>query len=129
MARTPAGIPGVHYHGWYTHVSYFFTGEHREYKTKSGVFTRVSPKNNFDGEGGWGAWQLALRYSTLDLNDGAPGYLGGEIDNITVGLNWHLNPNTRFMFNYINADVDSATVPTVDAGTMDIFMVRFQLDF
>jgi len=95
------------------------------------VFGRVSPKNNFDGEGGWGAWQLALRYSTLDLNDdnSAAAYRGGKIDNITVGLNWHLNPMTRFMLNYINTNVDSATVPSVDAGNMDTFMARFQLDF
>ena len=128
---TPAGIPGVHYDGWYAHASYFLTGEHRKYKTKSGKFGRVSPKNNFDGEGGWGAWQLALRYSTLDLNDdnSAPAYRGGKIDNITVGLNWHLNPMTRFMFNYINTNVDSDTVPSVDAGNMDTFMARFQLDF
>jgi phosphate-selective porin OprO/OprP len=128
---TPAGVPGVGYDGWYAHASYFFTGEHRKYKTKSGAFGRVSPINNFDGKGSWGAWQLALRYSTLDLNDdnSALSYRGGKIDNITVGLNWYLNPNTRFMFNYINADTESVTVPTVDAGKMDIFMSRFQVDF
>ncbi len=126
----PDGTPGVHYTGWYVHASYFITGEHRKYKTKAGAFARVSPNNNFE-EGGWGAWQLALRYSTLDLNDdnSAAAYLGGEIDDITVGLNWHLNPNTRFMLNYINSSVDSGAVPSVDAGSMDTVMARFQLDF
>ena len=126
----PDGTPGVHYTGWYVHASYFITGEHRKYKTKSGAFARVSPKKNF-GEGGWGAWQVALRYSTLDLNDdnSAAAYLGGEMDDITVGLNWHLNPNTRFMLNYINSSVDSGAVPSVDAGSMNTVMARFQLDF
>jgi len=126
----PVGIPGVHYTGWYVHASYFITGEHRKYKTKSGAFARVSPNNNFEDEG-WGAWQVALRYSTLDLNDdnSAATYLGGEMDNITVGLNWHLNPNTRFMFNYVHSMVDSGAVPSASAGNLNIFQARFQIDF
>jgi len=126
----PVGTPGVHYTGWYIHASYFITGEHRKYKTKSGKFARVSPRQNF-GEGGWGAWQVALRYSTLDLNDdnSAAAYLGGEMDNITVGLNWHLNPNTRFMFNYVHSMVDSGAVPSASAGNLNIFQARFQIDF
>ncbi len=127
----PDGIPGVHYNGWYVHASYFITGEHRKYQTKSGTFARVSPKSNFDGEGGWGALQVALRYSTLDLNDdnSAPAYRGGEMDNITLGLNWHLNPNTRFMFNYVHSMVDSGAVPSASAGNLNIFQARFQIDF
>lgn len=126
----PVGTPGVHYTGWYIHASYFITGEHRKYKTKSGTFARVSPRQNFE-DGGWGAWQVALRYSTLDLNDdnSAAAYLGGEMDNITVGLNWHLNPNTRFMFNYVHSMVDSAAVPSASAGNLNIFQARFQIDF
>ncbi|MEE8260545.1 MAG: porin, partial [Nitrospinaceae bacterium] len=86
---------------------------------------------NFDGEGGWGALQVALRYSTLDLNDdnSAPAYRGGEMDNITLGLNWHLNPNTRFMFNYVHSMVDSGAVPSTSAGNLNIFQARFQIDF
>lgn len=130
QAETPVGVTDVDYSGWYLHASYFITGEHRKYKTKSGTFSRVSPKQNF-GQGGWGAVQVALRYSTLDLNDnsGPAAYLGGKIDNITVGLNWYLNPNTRFMLNYINSNVDSGAVPSVDAGSMDTVMARFQVDF
>ncbi len=72
-----------------------------------------------------GAWEVGLRYSHIDLND--EGISGGEEDNITVGLNWYLNPNVRMMFNYVNADLeDRAGIPDGDA---DIFQTRFQIDF
>ncbi|MCH7651869.1 MAG: porin, partial [Nitrospinae bacterium] len=62
-------------------------------------------------------------------DNSAAAYLGGEMDNITVGLNWHLNPNTRFMFNYVHSMVDSAAVPSASAGNLNIFQARFQIDF
>jgi len=125
--------------GYYAQASYFLTGEHRTYKNSSGVFGRVKPKRNFKYHGedrGWGAWEVALRYSKIDLEDGHTTYLqrafgldrqiwGGEEDNITLGLNWYLNPNARVMLNYINADIDSR----VYRGDLNIFQSRFQLAF
>ncbi len=32
---------------------------------------------------------------------------GGEMDTISPGVNWHFNANTRAMFNYIYADVET----------------------
>jgi phosphate-selective porin OprO/OprP len=105
--------------GYYASASYFLTGEHRAYKNSSGTFDRVKPKTNF-GKGGTGAWEVALRYSGLDLND-AP-IQGGELEDITFGLNWYLNPNVRAMFNYVLADLDTV-------GNADIVQLRFQIDF
>jgi phosphate-selective porin OprO/OprP len=106
--------------GYYVQASYFLTGEQRKYKTSSGAFSRVKPKENFSSGGGPGAWEVALRYSGLDLNDA--GISGGELDDITAGLNWHLNPNTRLMWNYVHADKD-------DVGNADIVLMRLQIDF
>jgi len=106
--------------GYYTYASYFLTGEHRVYKKSAGLFGRVKPKRNFGDRGGLGAWELALRYSGIDLSD--EGIEGGELDNITLGVNWHLNPNVRTMLNYIRADLD-------DVGDADILQMRFQVDF
>jgi len=92
--------------GWYVMVSYWLTGESRAYKVGRGVFDRVKPKRNImDGSGGWGAWEIAYRLASLDLNDGT--VTGGEGMSHTVGINWHWTPNTRVMFNFIFADIDS----------------------
>ena len=110
---------------YYVMASYFLTGEHRPYKTSSASFSRVKPNKNFSlGEnGGFGAWELACRYSHIDLDDGA--ISGGEQDDVTVGLNWYLNPNMRVMWNYVHADVDHDSYD----GESDILQMRFQVDF
>jgi phosphate-selective porin OprO/OprP len=106
--------------GWYVQASCFLTGEHRAYKNSSGAFSRVKPKKNFLEDGGLGAWELAARYSNLNLDDSP--VCGGELDTCNLGVNWHLNPNVRAMFDYVMADLE-------DIGDADAFMMRFQVDF
>jgi phosphate-selective porin OprO/OprP len=115
--------------GYYVYGSYFLTGENRNYDTSNARFSRVRPKYPFRPfKGGWGAWELGLRYSYIDLNDEA--IKGGIERNLTAGLNWYLTPHTRFMFNYIRAHVkDRVVPPPVDDGVADIVMGRFQLDY
>ena len=109
--------------GYYIQTSYFLTGEHRPYRLSDAVFSRVKPKADFPGqEGGIGAWEIAARYSHLDLKDG--GINGGELDDVTVGLNWYLNPNTRVMLNYVYADASD-----LYEGATHILQTRFQIDF
>ena len=105
--------------GYYAQVSYFLTGEHRPYDRESACFGRITPKQNF-GSGGSGAWEVALRVSGVDLNDGD--YQGGEMQNYTAGLNWYLNPNVRMMLNYIRSDLDTV-------GDADTVLARFQVAF
>jgi phosphate-selective porin OprO/OprP len=104
--------------GAYAQVGWFLTGESRAFKTSSGAFDRTKPKANFGK--GHGAWEIALRYSTLDLTDGAVD--GGEQDDVTLAVNWYLNPVTRLMLNYVRADVDGA-------GEADFFLARWAIDF
>jgi phosphate-selective porin OprO and OprP len=104
---------------YYGQLSWFPTGDHKKYDAKNGAFGRVSPKNPW-GKGGWGAWELAVRYSTTDLNDAD--VTGGELTDITAGVNWYLASHARIMANYINADLDTV-------GSSDIVMFRFQIDF
>jgi phosphate-selective porin OprO/OprP len=115
--------------GFYLYCSYFITGEHRNYGTRSGTFFQLEPKKKFRlRNGGWGALEVAARFSYIDLND--EGIRGGKEANFTAGLNWYLNKETRFMFNYIRAKVkDRETPPSVDDGTADIFQARFQISF
>ena len=79
-------------------------------------------------EGGWGALELALRFSYIDLNGGT--VRGGREYDLTAGLNWYLNENTRLMFNYVRARAkDREIPPPIEDGIADILQVRFQITF
>jgi phosphate-selective porin OprO/OprP len=129
--------------GYYVFVSYFLTGEHRPYSTSSGTFDRPRPKKNFL-RGGLGAWEVAVRFSSIDLSDASDfagdARDGGKEYNFTFGLNWYLNPNTRVTFNYIYGIVDDRTWTEENgAGTplsvgfdkdeLSVVSMRFQVDF
>jgi len=115
------------FNAFYVEASYFITGEHREYDHERGAFKRVTPKKNFREDGGWGAVQVATRYSYVDLDAEYANGLNshGECSNWTMGVNWHLNPNVRLMANYIRSCPDRLDT----ANALDIFMMRFQWDF
>jgi len=116
------GLSNADFSGWYVFASWFITGEHRAYKRADAAFDRIKPKSNFLIDHGTGAVELALRYSTLSLADG--GIQGGELSDITAGLNWYLNPNMRVMSNYVHADLQDLNV-----GDTNLFEMRFQVDF
>ncbi|NIA15336.1 MAG: porin [Nitrospiraceae bacterium] len=111
--------------GWYVQASWFITGEHRRYKNSLGVFDRIKPSNNFGWgeEQGPGAWELAVRLSNLDLDDGF--FRGGNESNVTAALNCYLNPNMRVMLNAVHAEIDHIYYD----GNADSVMARFQIDF
>ncbi len=118
----PAAGKRAKLNGLYVEGSYFLTGEHRNYKKKKGSFGRIEVKDNFDPEGGgWGAWQLAARYSRIDLQDRF--VTNGKLQDISGGVNWHLFPNFRVMANYIYSKVLDG------GGHAHIAQMRAQLDF
>jgi phosphate-selective porin OprO/OprP len=99
------------FNGGYAELSYFLTGEHRAYDRRlgrEGTAYLVGPNTNFwflrsDGGGitrGIGAWELAARYSYLNLNDGL--VQGGVMTGVTLGVNWYLNPNFKVQFEYLD---------------------------
>jgi phosphate-selective porin OprO/OprP len=113
------------FNNYYGQISYFITGEHRPFKSSYATFGRVKPKNNFmDGGKGFGALEFALRYTHTDLNSKT--IYGGEQSDITFGTNWYLNSATRIMFNYVWTDIDKKDV---GGGNLNIFEIRFQIDF
>ncbi len=119
----------VSFDGWYVYGSYFLTGESRSYKAKKGSFGRVSPMSTV-GKGGYGAWELALRYSDIDLYDtgAAVNTMGEEGDVTTIGLNWYATPNVRFMANYVMANVEYPGTTNADED-IKAFQLRAQVDF
>jgi len=110
-------LDDLDFDGSYITASYFLTGESRPYSAKKGAFGRVKPKSKS------GAWEVAARFSTLDLDDAE--IQGGDADNITLGLNWYINPNVRISANYIDVDAEKAGVD----DDPNIFAVRTQIDF
>ncbi|MDP3856066.1 OprO/OprP family phosphate-selective porin [Phenylobacterium sp.] len=100
--------------GWYAQAGWTITGEARRYS--NATFDAPRPAKPFDLKtGGWGAWELGLRYSKLDLNylAGSPGTAlaaaairGGEQEIFTLGLNWYVNNALRFQAAYQDVSVD-----------------------
>ena len=63
------GNANANFHGYYLLGSYFLTGEQRNYRASAGQFRGIKPRRNFNlGQKGTGAWEVAVRYSSLDLN-------------------------------------------------------------
>lgn len=118
--------------GYYAQVMYFLTGEHRHYERKSASFGRIVPRRNAlgprDAEGrrpGHGAWQVGARYSYLNLNDRAVN--AGELNSLTLGLNWFLNPNLKVQANYVFTHRDAPD--SVVVGDIHAFGIRVAHDF
>ncbi|HHC81098.1 MAG TPA: hypothetical protein ENK46_14550 [Flavobacteriia bacterium] len=121
--NTGTGITSISYNfsSYYAQTSYFITGEYKRFKSSYSGFNRLKPTHNFVGKNkGAGAWEVALRYSNSDLNN--KDIFGGEQRDITLGLNWYLNPVTRIMFNHVWEKVKNF-------GNATAFQVRFQIDF
>lgn len=102
--------------GWYVYGTWFVTGESKTYKL--GKFDYPVPNDP-----GKGALQLALRYSSIDLNDGA--VQGGEEQNLTVGANWYWRSNFKLALDYTAASSRKAGV----SDDPNIVSARFQFMF
>lgn len=118
--------------GWYTEAAWSITGESRVYK--EGVFKYLEPAKPFNPKsGGWGAWELAARYSQVNL--GQPSTPADDISgsNMTVALNWYINSNFRLMADYSRTfDLKNASVTYPDGAqpdNMDVYMLRGQVAF
>jgi len=154
--RGSASLPDPDFTGYYLQGSWMLTGESRRYNAATGSFQNPRPLVPFSGNGGWGAWELAMRYSRMNLNfnEGLEGAAatpdsvrGGDQQVWTFGVNWFPNPNMKVMLNYLLIDVDRLnpagpgntqpfgpapnTPPTgVQVGQdLDVFALRTQFSF
>jgi phosphate-selective porin OprO/OprP len=124
----------LNFHGGYVYASWFLTGESRAYsptpapgRTSGGVFQRVVPKTwvfSLDpsvARRGPGAWELAARWGYIDLNHGP--VRGGFLHDVTLGVNWYLNPHAKVQLNLVRAflDRDNSGVSATDS-----LALRFQ---
>ena len=147
VGRDGAVAPDIDYNGGYVYVSYFLTGEFTPWERESGTLGRVKPHENFwlvdrccGGHGvGWGAWEVAGRFSYADLSDND--VRGGFQQNATLGVNWWWNPNARVQFNYVYGEIrdkfaglpggvtPAAVAAQGNAGHFSGLGFRFMVDF
>jgi phosphate-selective porin OprO and OprP len=148
MDQRTAGAPSLDFDGWYAQATWLLTGESRPYNQPNGSFSNPKPRIPFSLDGwGPGAWELAARYSDLDLNDRAGtlghampagGIRGGDQRIATAEINWYPNNVLKFGFQYQNTRIDR--IGTVPAGfghgtlnnaqvgqTFDTFAFRSQI--
>ena len=124
-----AAKPNLAYHGGYVQVAYFLTGESKEYDFKKGKLESITLNNSVfefakkNKKFGIGAWEIAAKYSTLNLNSKIK---SGKIDIYGLGLNWYLNDNLKLSNDFLLAKTDrNAAVPN---STSKIALFRLQFD-
>ncbi|MGE0809592.1 MAG: OprO/OprP family phosphate-selective porin [Immundisolibacter sp.] len=106
--------------GYYVQAGWVLTGERHLYSDSAGTFVGIKPRHE------WGAVELAVRLSALDLGE-AGASRSGDADDWSAGVNWYLGRNFRLMANLVHADVDAVN-PARDRD-MDILQTRAQLNF
>ncbi|MDO4576060.1 MAG: porin [Planctomycetia bacterium] len=127
----------------YAQVSYFLTGESRNYQKKGGYFGLVEPNNPFvrtckEGVGffsGPGAWEIAYRCAWIDSGelvcthyDTASVQMGKTVNHVW-GVNWYWNKNCRWMFNYVLANTDYEGRYAGKHGREQVWEARVQVVF
>jgi phosphate-selective porin OprO/OprP len=120
---------------WEVTASWVLTGEDASYKS-------VVPHHSFSlANGGWGAWQLVARYASLDIDDAAfplfsdPATSATQADSCSVGLNWFLNRNVRFVTSFSRTTFKGGGGPGTTAPAIvtrqpeNVLFTRVQLAF
>ncbi len=114
---------------WQISGTYVLTGEDASFKG-------VKPRKPFDPSlNQWGAWEIAVRYGELDLdneffvkNFSTHTSISGE-SAWAAGLSWYLNNNARIMLDYERTDFQNGGPRGEDRDTENIIFTRFQLAY
>ncbi|MDO4576187.1 MAG: porin [Planctomycetia bacterium] len=109
------GDSNAFFQGVSVQAGWWLTGEHYTYSRSRGTLARMEPRNDllhlncrrcqlFSGPG---AWQIAYRFSWIDLSD-LPGPQTGQMWEHTVGLNWFWTLHCRWLLDYTLARCEYA---------------------
>lgn len=146
--RRNSPLANPRFDGFHVEGSWIITGQRRRYNDGNYAFDGPEVVGSFNPKAGnYGVWELALRYSRLDLNFDqgvagqaipANGVRGGNQKIATAGVNWYLNSISRIMFDYQLVAIDrlspNATTYQTPVGAQigqnySAGSVRFQLAF
>ncbi len=112
-----------HFSGYHVTASWILTGEMREYRKKTGILGPV-PIARSAYQGGKGAWELGVRWSSLDLTDGLVD--GGELDILSLGLTWWLNPFFHINANYRYIESEQRGLGGTSSGLMTRILILLE---
>lgn len=141
VSRNAASGPDLDFYGYYFYAAYFLTGDAMTYKRDVGMLDRPNIRNSFFfakdrfGEyhaNSWGAWQVAFRYSFLDITDGTgpTAVMGGVGESYTYAVNWWVSPYAHIQFNLIRGSIEQhADAGGFTSGDYTIAGTRFAVDF
>lgn len=125
---------------WQVQGSFVLTGETASYRG-------VKPRKNFDTAdgGGWGAWELAGRYSELKTDPASFAVVPGgpttglyansttqvrRASTISGGVNWYLNNAVKIQAEYDHTRfTGGALLPLTRRPNVREFLTRFQFSF
>lgn len=118
---------------FYVQASWFVTGETVVYRKDRGAFGKPQPGSK------WGALELTGRYDlaenlsqSLTANPCHSGTSKCQVQVITLGANWYLNPNIRLMLNYYlteaqHGNTGPGTLTRIDH--LSVLSFRTQINF
>ena len=116
------------FYGYYLEGSWALTGERRSYSVRNGTFGGIDPQRPVTA-GGLGAWEIAARYSYLNLRDtdvDLDGDIDGEEGEVTsLGVNWYPVRNARLMVNALRITETGGT----RSDTENAVQIRAQFFF
>ena len=137
--KVPTGEDKYDLQGFYVQGSWLINNADYYYNMADAEFSQIDFRDVYKG-----AFEVALRYSFMDANtfkdgENVPFMPGGSGETYTIGLNYHVNYNVKFMLNYayLNHDrwadgkgsytTDEAEpLPTGEAG-IDFSMVQARI--
>ncbi len=125
-------LPVVRFKAWNSAATYLLTGEKRPENGTPRINHPVfGPETPGGGKHGWGAWELAVRYSGIQGNE--PGIFYNNVftpqnlptynrhtDEFSFGVNWYLNYWVRFQS---NVSVDRLKDPSTIGATPQNYLV------
>jgi phosphate-selective porin OprO/OprP len=126
--RKEAATTRVAHDAWEATAAFVLT---RETPTPAGV----TPKSPFAKGKGWGAFELAARYSELDVDDAVfargladPARSASRARALGFGLNWYLTKNVKYVANYERTSFEGGRTGG-DRETENAVFFRAQLAF
>jgi phosphate-selective porin OprO and OprP len=139
-SETPGGIgflniPGVGAKAWNASTTYLLTKEKRPENGTPRVKRPLFGPDTPGGKGrGWGAWELALRYSGIQSDAPAanfldfytPGFVpqyNFHTDEFTAGINWYPNYWVKYQ---VNVSIDQLHQPSTTGQVPQNFYVVLQ---